>query len=79
MVRCLTLGKNLPAFLWGELVRTLNHINNRCSTRDLNSITPFECLFGAKPDVSHFRITGSIAHVHIPEAMRSKLGHRFIR
>jgi hypothetical protein len=39
----------------------------------LKGITPFECLYNRKPDVSNLRIFGCIAFAHIPEHMRKKL------
>ena len=46
---------------------------NRCPTSGVHDITPHEKFFGKKPDLSHVRIFGSIAYVHIPDATRQKL------
>lgn len=52
--RSLCFGTKLPALLWEEMVRTGNYILNRCSTRALHLSTPFQRLYGLKPDVRHF-------------------------
>jgi hypothetical protein len=39
----------------------------------VKNITPEEAWSGVKPSVDHFRIFGSVAHVHIPDARRTKL------
>jgi hypothetical protein len=36
-------------------------------------MTPEEKITGKKPDVSHFRVFGCIAYVHVPDEKRSKL------
>lgn len=35
-----------------------------------------EAWTGAKPSVEHFRIFGSLAHVHVPEAKHTKLDNK---
>ena len=46
---------------------------NRCTTSGVHDVTPHEKLFGKKPDLSHVRIFGSIAYVHIPDDTRQKV------
>ncbi len=36
-------------------------------------MTPKEKFIGKKPDVSHLRVFGCIAYVHVPDEKRSKL------
>jgi hypothetical protein len=36
-------------------------------------MTPKEKFTGKKPDVSHLKVFGCIAHVHVPNVKRSKL------
>jgi hypothetical protein len=36
-------------------------------------MTPKEKFIGKKPDVSHLRVFGCIAYVHVPNEKRSKL------
>jgi hypothetical protein len=39
------------------------YVLNRCPTKSLNNITPFEAWHGRKPNVSHLRTFGCVAHV----------------
>ena len=38
--------------------------------------TPYECLFGKKPDLSHLRVLGCKCYVHIPNSNRQKLDQK---
>lgn len=42
MARCLMLQVNLPDSLWAEAVNTGTYLRNRCATKCLDRITPFE-------------------------------------
>ena len=39
----------------------------------MGNMTPEECFSGKKPEVSHFRIFGSLAYSHVPLEKRTKL------
>jgi len=41
--------------LWAEACSTAAYICNRTSSKSLNGLTPYEQLYGEKPDVSHLR------------------------
>ena len=54
-----------PSFL-GQAVAAYVHIWNCCSTTHLTSdTTPYELWHRKKPDVSHLRVWGCTAYVHI--------------
>jgi len=53
-----------PSFL-GQAVAAYIHIWNRCSTTSVDSKTPYELWHRKKPDVSHLRVWGCTAYVHI--------------
>ena len=59
-----------PSFL-GQAVAAYVHIWNRCSTTSLDSKTPYELWHGKKPDVSHLRVWGCTAYVHIQKDKRT--------
>lgn len=65
-------AKHLPLELWGEAVScavyTLNRVKNSTS-----SATPYQLWHGKKPDVSHLRVFGCLAFIHIPKSERQKL------
>jgi hypothetical protein len=39
----------------------------------MNSKTPYEWIYGKRPDLSHLRPFGSVCYAHIPAETRSKL------
>jgi hypothetical protein len=60
-------------FLWVEACCTIVYILNRCPHRVLKEKTPKEAFTGEKPDVSHFRVFGSLIYIHVPKEKRTKL------
>lgn len=58
--------------LWAEAVSCAVYTLNRASSRTV-AVTPFEGWYGVKPDVSHLKIFGCSAYVHIPQVNRRKL------
>jgi hypothetical protein len=64
---------NLPNYFWAEVVATVVYIMNRTPTTAIHGMTPEEKFTGKKPDVSHLKVFGCIAYVHVPDEKRSKL------
>src|SRR5947207_2374705 len=58
--------------LWMEIADTVVYLKNRTPTSAVIT-TPYERWHGRKPDLSHLRILGSTAYVHIPKEKRMKL------
>lgn len=70
--RSLIYAKHLPLELWGEAIAcTVYSLNRVCNST--SPLTPYENWYGKKPDISHFRIFGSTAFIHVPKAERRKL------
>jgi hypothetical protein len=46
---------------------------NRTPIVVVHGMTPEEKFTGKKPNVSHFKVFGYIAYVHVPDEKRSKL------
>ena len=63
----------LPLQFWAEACSTAVYVHNRSPTVALKDKTPYECLTGAKPDVSHLKVFGCVCYVHIPDNVRKKL------
>ena len=63
----------MPNEFWAEAVNTSVYVRNRSPTTALNGITPYECLFEKKPDVSNLRVFGCVTYAHIPDNRRKKL------
>lgn len=71
--KCMLLNAQLQNNFWGEAVVAAAHIINRSPTRALSYITPEEVWTKNKPDLSHIKIFGCKAMVHIPKERRQKL------
>jgi hypothetical protein len=66
-------GGHLPLYLWDEAMETVTHIYNRMIGPGHPSRTPFEILFGYKPDCSHLRAYGCLAFAYNFDVTRQKL------
>ncbi len=58
----------MPKEFWAEAIHTAAYVHNRSPTRSLKEVTPFQRMYGQKPDVSNLRVFGCIAFKHIPDA-----------
>lgn len=65
--------KNLPRELWAEAFQCACHVTNRLPPQLGTSKSPFEILYGVRPNVNYFRVFGSVCYVHIPQSNRTKL------
>ena len=66
----------MPNEFWAEAVNTSVYVRNRSPTTALNNITPYECLFKKKPDLSNLRVFGCVTYTHIPNNQRKKLDEK---
>jgi hypothetical protein len=73
IARAMLNEKNLPNYFWVEAVATTVYIMNRTPTMGVHGMTPEKKFTCKKPDVSHFKVFGYIAYVHVPNEKRSKL------
>src|SRR5579859_6656152 len=55
-----------------KLTQTVVYLKNRSSTTAVPT-TPYEAWHGVRPNLSHLRIPGSTAYIHIPKEKRTKL------
>ncbi|MCO5600051.1 hypothetical protein L7F22_054159 [Adiantum nelumboides] len=79
MARCMLKAKSLPHKLWMEVVACAAHVLNRCPTRALKTITPYESWYDRKPSVSYLRVFGCLAYAHIPQQLRGKLDDKAVK
>ena len=49
---------------WAEAFCVAVMIRNRSSTVSVDNMTPYECFYRRKPDVSHFKVFGCKAYMH---------------
>ncbi|MCO5586438.1 hypothetical protein L7F22_040378 [Adiantum nelumboides] len=73
MARAMLAHASLPRSYWAEACNTAVYIQNRSPTHALQDMTPFQAYYGRKPTVTHFRVFGCSAFVHIPKEKRQKL------
>ena len=73
MTRSMLAGSNLPQKLWAETLTTAVYLRNRSCTKAVEGMTPFEVLYGKKPDVGHLRVFGCVCYAHIAKDERKKL------
>ena len=58
MARSMLHEKGMPYHFWGEVVNTAVYLLNRCPTKAVENLTPFEAYSGRKPSVKHLRVFG---------------------
>jgi hypothetical protein len=73
MANCMIQSKGLSLKYWAEAINCANYIVNHTPTKSLKNITTEEAWTKIKPDVSHFRVFGSITWAHIPDEKRKAL------
>ena len=74
-IRSILADTGLPKALWGELACTVVYLKNRSPTRALDK-TPYEALYGKKPDLSHLVAVGTKAYVLTPKKKTKKMDLR---
>ncbi|KAI5348232.1 hypothetical protein L3X38_001119 [Prunus dulcis] len=79
MAKAMLHEKELPYYLWAEAVHTAVYILNRCPTKALRNMTPFEAYSTRKPGVAHLKVFGSVCFVHKPEESRQKVDAKSTR
>ena len=77
--RAMLKGGCLPAFLWDECMQATTYIYNRCIAPNSDKMTPFEQLFGVKPNCGHLRAYGCVAYAYNFDVNRKKLDDRGIK
>ena len=55
------------------------YILNRCPTKALHSITPYEAWHGHKPSISHLRVFGCLAYALAPKQQCRKLDDKAVK
>ena len=65
--------RNLPHYYWAEAVHTVVYIMNKTPTAVVHGVTPEERFIGRKLDLSHLKVFGCIAYVHILDELCGKL------
>jgi hypothetical protein len=71
--RCMLSGVGLGKELWAEVVGTACYLVNRSPSSVLGDKTPQEVWTGKEPSLTHLKVFGCDAYVHVPKENRSKL------
>jgi hypothetical protein len=71
--RCMLSGAGLGQEFWAEAVGTACYLVNRSPSSALDDKTPQEVLTGKKPSLTHLKVFGCDAYVHVPKENKSKL------
>jgi hypothetical protein len=61
--RSMLKAKGLPSRFWGDAVSTIVHILNRCPSKSVDGMTPFEAWHEKKPVVHHIKTFDCIVYV----------------
>lgn len=72
MCRCMLMDARMPSRYWAEATSTAVYLQNHLPSRVVET-TPYELWWGRKPNVSHLKVFGCKAFVHVPKEKRSKL------
>ena len=68
MVRCMLANSGFPSSMWGELFMVVAYLKNRTPHKAPKMETRFKMLHGEEADLSHLRIIGARAFVHIKDS-----------
>ena len=70
--RSMMYHANMPQKFWAEAINTAVYLRNSSPTISLKGVTPYESLYGEKPDVSNLKFFGCAAYVHVAKQKRKK-------
>ena len=74
--RSMLIGTGLGQEFWAEAVETACYLVNRSPSSALEDKTPHEVWTGKKPSLSHLRVFGCDAYVHVLKEKRSKFDNK---
>jgi hypothetical protein len=72
MARCQMYEAKCSKRMWAEAINTVTEIKNRVPHKALVDKRPQELWSGEKTDVSHFKVFGCVAYMHVPKENRHK-------
>jgi hypothetical protein len=74
--RALMFQASLPRKFWGECIQTATYIINRLPSKVIHNQTPYEIIFGEKPDYDRMRVLGCLAYYRNTETGGDKFEYR---
>ncbi|KAJ1525527.1 hypothetical protein ONE63_010333 [Megalurothrips usitatus] len=76
--RALLKEAGLESFYWKEALETAVCLKNLSPTRAVKDMVPHEAWTGTKPNMSHLKVFGCAAYVHIDTKTSKKIGDRSV-
>lgn len=70
--RALSFQSNLPLKFWGDSIQCAAFLINRMPSTSLDGMTPYEKLFGKKPNIACLRSYGCLCYASTLKRGRSK-------
>jgi hypothetical protein len=70
---CMLSGVELGQEFWEEEVGTIGYLVNQSPSSTLDEKTPHEVWTSMKPSLTHLKVFGCEAYVHVPKGNMSKL------
>ena len=77
--RSMLSGVGIAQELWVEALNIAKYLLNMSPSSTLVDMTPHELWSGKKPLVSHLKVFGCNAFVHVPKEKRSKLDEKAVK
>jgi len=78
MARCMVKSQALPHSFWLEAIMCATYVLNRCLTKALQSMTPYEAWHDRKPSIEHMRVFGCLSYALVPQTQRRKLDDKAV-
>ena len=69
---------NMSHCYCAKVVSTAVYIMNKTPTAAVHDVTPKEKFSSRKRDLSHLKVFGCIAYVHVPDELRTKIGRAHV-
>jgi hypothetical protein len=71
--RSMLKDRKLSINLWEEAMKVIVYVENRIIHKEMRKTTPYEILFGMRPNVSNLRIFGCKAYPFVFNPRKKKL------
>jgi transposase InsO family protein len=71
--RIMLSGARITQEFWAEVIDTTKYVVNMFASSALVELTPHDVWFGKNPSLSHLKVFGRDAFVHVPKEKSSKL------
>lgn len=74
--RALPIRSKLPNNYWNDCVLTTAHLINGMPLKSIQFLSPYEKLFNKPPDLSLFRVFGSLCYIYTSPVNLNEFAHR---